>query len=174
MIGRNCISSLVLALLDWQQRKLSKKIDMWEEFAKELNKAQAAQLQAVFEERKMVLTEYLARWRYGLNSVILQFTIYYVVCRIVLEVLLLADDSENALSATAADELEKACFFFFEENKCVPFPNFYAKAAGSDLHHRALVLVKTKKGEKEDSSVLNRLHIYELFSQILGELCSQK
>jgi hypothetical protein len=54
MMGKNCLSSLVLALLDWQQRKLSKKIDMWEDFAKELNKAQAAQLQATYEERKMV------------------------------------------------------------------------------------------------------------------------
>jgi len=36
------------------------------------------------------------------------------------------------------------------------------------------VLVKAKKGEKEDMAVANRLHIYELFSQILGELCSQK
>ena len=36
------------------------------------------------------------------------------------------------------------------------------------------MLVKAKKGEKEDMAVANRLHIYELFSQILGELCSQK
>jgi hypothetical protein len=36
------------------------------------------------------------------------------------------------------------------------------------------VLVKAKKGDKEDLAVANRLQIYELFSQILGELCSQR
>jgi len=54
MMGKNCLSSLVLALLEWQQRKLGKRIEMWEEYAKELNKAQALQLQANYDERKLV------------------------------------------------------------------------------------------------------------------------
>jgi hypothetical protein len=46
-----------------------------------------------------------------------QYTIYYLFCRLVLEVLQNASEPDNPLSSAAADELEKACFLYFEENK---------------------------------------------------------
>jgi len=52
---------------------------------------------------------YLTHW--------VQYTIYYVFCRLVLEILPYADEGANPLSPAAANELEKACFLFFEENK---------------------------------------------------------
>jgi hypothetical protein len=52
-----------------------------------------------------------------------QYTIYYVFCRLVLEVLPNADESDNPISGAAADELEKACFLYFEENKYEASPH---------------------------------------------------
>jgi hypothetical protein len=41
----------------------------------------------------------------------------------VLEVLPNADESDNPISGAAADELEKACFLYFEENKYEASPH---------------------------------------------------